>query len=195
MYGNATAAAGAIGSVNFLYSTDGVNFQIAASGANQGGGLWTGVWAPPSGGKYYLRMVATGSDGEQGKSAVLTYTANSGAPQISTPTLSIGTGTYGSSQNVTVSSSSPGVQIFYTTDGSNPSTSATRTFLGAGGIIPIYQSTTLKIQSFYGSGNSSLTTATYTITGVPAAPWWMLIILAVLLVYFAARLMARPAAS
>jgi hypothetical protein len=57
-----------------------------------------------------------------------------------TPTFSPGTGTYGSTQSVTISDATSGAVIYYTTDGSTPTTSST-VYSSA---IPVSASSTLK---------------------------------------------------
>jgi len=182
LYGMASTSGGSIASVDFLYSSDGINFQAAATGNSIGSGEYSGIWAPPTAGTFYLRLAAADTTGESGLSRMIAYTATGGSPSIATPTLSLSAGTYSSSQFVSVSDTSVGVQIYYTLDGSDPATSATRIFLGTGGIIPIWQSANLKVEAFYGSGISSLVSASYTIssslsaipTGAPSyyPSWW-----------------------
>ena len=52
-------------------------------------------------------------------------TSGSGPSPAATPVISPATGTYSSSQAVTITDSTPGASIFYTTDGSQPTTSST----------------------------------------------------------------------
>jgi hypothetical protein len=183
LYGTASTTAGTISNVSFLYSADGIAYLPASAATSLGSGQWMGVWAPPAAGTYYLRLSASDTTGETGQSPVLAYTATSGSAVIATPGLSLNSGSYNGSQFVTVSDSTPGVQIYYTLDGRNPATSATRIFLGTGGIIPIWETGTLTIEAFFGSGASSTLAESYTInspalsavpTGAPAyyPNWW-----------------------
>ena len=76
------------------------------------------------------------------------------------PSFSPAAGTYSTPQTVTISLNDPGVNIFYTTDGSTPTTSSTK-YTG-----PITVSSTKTIKAI-GNANgvtSSVVTATYTIT-------------------------------
>src|SRR5207247_4197088 len=88
---------------------------------------------------------------------IATYTIQQ---QVATPTFSPTGGTYTSSVTVTISDSTPGATIHYTTDGSTPTTSS-----------PIYtnpvlvtQTTTIKAMArASGMTNSAVARATYTI--------------------------------
>jgi len=92
------------------------------------------------------------------------YTINGAAAK---PTLSLSPGTYGGTQFVTVSDSTPGADICYTTDGTTPSNSST-VYTGP---IAISSSETLNaIAIATNYSNSSIATATYVINGPTATP-------------------------
>lgn len=79
---------------------------------------------------------------------------------VATPTLSPPGGTYTSSQSVTISDTTPGAQIFYTTNDTTPSPSSTP-YTG-----PITVNTNETIQAIAvatGYSNSAVATATYTV--------------------------------
>jgi hypothetical protein len=82
-----------------------------------------------------------------------------GIPPI--PTFSPAAGTYPKPQSVTISVGAVGVDIYYTTDGSAPTTSS------AIYTNPITVSSTETIKAFGNDpyGSSAVVTATYTITG------------------------------
>jgi len=89
------------------------------------------------------------------------------AAGTSSPTFSPASGTYTSPQSVTISDSATGAAIYYTADGTTPTTSSTR-YTGA-----IWQSSTQTLKAIAvlaGSANSPATTAAYTIAPVLPAP-------------------------
>ena len=74
-------------------------------------------------------------------------------------------GTYSSAQSVTLSDATSGVTIYYTTDGSTPTTSST-VYTGP---ITVSSTETLKaIAAVTGDTNSAVASAAYTITPPPA---------------------------
>jgi DNA-binding transcriptional regulator GbsR (MarR family) len=88
--------------------------------------------------------------------------------QVAAPTFSPGAGSYSSSQNVTISSTTGGASIRYTTDGSTPSESAGTLYSSP---VPISTTTTLKAIAYKsGMSDSSVTSGVYTITLQVAAP-------------------------
>jgi hypothetical protein len=81
-------------------------------------------------------------------------------PPAATPTFSPAAGTYTSPQMVTISDATPGATIFFTTDGTTPTTSSTK-FTAA---IQVNVTETIKaIAAATGSSNSAVATATYVI--------------------------------
>jgi hypothetical protein len=91
------------------------------------------------------------------------------ASQVDTPMFSPGGGTYSSAQSVSITTSTSGATIRYTTDGSTP-TSTTGTIYSSA--VSISSTSTLKAIAYKsGMVDSSVTSATYTInTGTVAAP-------------------------
>ncbi len=102
--------------------------------------------------------VATGfSNSNVGAAA---YTIN--VPQAATPTFLPGAGTYSSAQTVTISDTTTGATIYYTTDGSTPTASSTK-YTAA---VPVNSSETLNaIAIATGFTNSNVGTAAYVIQG------------------------------
>src|SRR5207237_10824446 len=80
--------------------------------------------------------------------------------QAATPTFSPPGGTYGAPQSVTLSDATSGATIYYTTDGSTPTTASTL-YTGA---ISVTRSLTIKaMAAASGMANSDVASATYTI--------------------------------
>jgi glycosidase len=96
--------------------------------------------------------------------AKATYTIN--LAQAATPAFSVSAGTYTSLQSVVITDATTGAAIYYTTDGTTPTTSSS-TYAAP---IPVATTTTIKamaVSSDY--TNSDVATATYSIN-LPAAP-------------------------
>jgi len=83
-------------------------------------------------------------------------------PRVTKPVFSLKTGTYSTPQMLTMSDATDGASIYYTTDGSNPSTSST---LYTGAITVGTTETIEAIAALTGYMNSAIQTASYTITG------------------------------
>jgi len=95
------------------------------------------------------------------------YTINSGAAALPVPVFSPAGGTYTSAQTVTISDATAGAAIYYTTNGTAPTTSSTK-YTGA---ITVSASETLEaIAVKTGSTNSSVATAIFSIGNVLPAP-------------------------
>ena len=94
-----------------------------------------------------------------------TYTIGS-ATATATPVFSLVSGTYSSTQNVAISDATPGAAIYYTTNGTTPTTASTL-YVGA---ITVSSSETIKaIAVAPAYSQSAVATAAYTITS-PTAP-------------------------
>jgi hypothetical protein len=90
--------------------------------------------------------------------ATATYTI---APVLPTPTFSVAAGTYSTSQSVTISDATAGTTIYYTTNGTTPTTSSS-VYSSA---ITVSATETLEaIAVKTGYTNSAVATATYTIS-------------------------------
>jgi hypothetical protein len=94
--------------------------------------------------------------------ASATYTISSGGgTTVATPTFSPAGGTYTSTQSVSLSDSTSGATIYYTTNGSTPTTSST-VYSGA---ISVSSTTTIEaIAAKSGDTTSGVASATYTIS-------------------------------
>lgn len=106
-------------------------------------------------GKSMIIKAIAVKDGETSNVATAEYVL-----KVSTPTFSLAEGTYRGEQSVTISSATPDVIIYYTTDGTDPTTNSTP-YTGA---ISVTETTTIKAIAVFGEmDNSEVATATYTI--------------------------------
>jgi Chitobiase/beta-hexosaminidase C-terminal domain/Legume lectin domain len=106
--------------------------------------------------------VAPGSTASAVASAV--YTIAPSLPSVAMPTFSPIGGTYNSAQSVTISDATSGASVYYTTDGSTPTTSST----AYTGPITVSSTETLEaIAVAAGDTNSAVASAAYTITALP----------------------------
>ena len=101
-----------------------------------------------------IRAIATASGFAMSAVASAIYTL-----QAAPPTFSPSGGNYLLPQSVSISDASPGVTIYYTTDGSTPTTSSTRY---TGSILVITTTTIKAIATAPGWSQSSVASATYT---------------------------------
>jgi glucosylceramidase len=107
-----------------------------------------------------INAIATASGYTSSTVATGTYTIN--LPVAATPTVSPAPGTYNSAQSVTLSDTTAGASIYYTTDGSTPTSKSTLFILGTP--VTINATTTINaIATAAGFSNSTIATATYTI--------------------------------
>jgi hypothetical protein len=105
-------------------------------------------------------LTITGASGSLSHSASATLTVNAQAA-AATPVFSPAGGTYSTPQSVTISDATSGATIYYTLDGSTPSTGSSK----YAGPIAVSAATTVKaIAAASGFANSSVGAATYTIT-------------------------------
>lgn len=94
-----------------------------------------------------------------------TYSTQAAAPQTAPPTFSPGAGTYSTAQNVTLSDSTSGSTIYYTTDGSTPTTSSSV----YSAPIAVTSSMTIKAIAQSSLGASAVSSAAYTIQSSTAS--------------------------
>ena len=101
--------------------------------------------------------------------ATATYTISAPVQTVAAPVFSPVAGTYASDQTVTIACATSGATIYYTTDGSSPTTSSSV----YGASIPVAgNGTTMTITAMAvkaGMTNSAVATATYTIN-IPVTP-------------------------
>jgi hypothetical protein len=136
-----------------FYTTDGTSPATSATAIQ-----YTGPIAVSS--TETIEAIAGASGFANSAVVTATYTINSTMPAAATPTFSPATGTYTSAQTVTISDTTAGATIYYTLDGSTPSTGSTKYT----GTISVGSTETIKaIAAATGFSNSAVATATYTI--------------------------------
>ena len=115
-------------------------------------------------GTYYVWYKACG-DANHSDSEPDSVTVTIGETEtVATPTFSPEAGTYTGEQSVTISCTTDGAEIYYTTDGSDPSSSSTK----YSSAIAVGETTTIKaIAVKDGMADSSVASATYTINISP----------------------------
>jgi hypothetical protein len=104
-----------------------------------------------------LMAIATLAGWSNSALASASYTISMQAP--ATPTLSPKSGTYTAAQTVTISDSTTGAAIYYTTDGSTPTTASAH----YAGPILVSQSASVKAIASTGGPSSPLASGTYTL--------------------------------
>jgi hypothetical protein len=114
-----------------------------------------------------LEAIAVKNGNTNSPVASAVYTIN---PVLPAPTFSPGAGTYTSTQTVTISDTTSGTTIYYTTNGTTPTTSSTKYT----GPVAVSTSETLEaIAVETGYTNSPVATAVYTITPVLPTPTFL----------------------
>ena len=115
----------------------------------------------------YIRFNSSGQFGTYvvtAQSPVALYVEDDGSTPVetcATPTFSPAAGTYTSAQSVTISTTTSGASIRYTTDGSTPTSTSGTVYTGA---INVSETTTIKAIAYKdGNNDSQVAEATYTI--------------------------------
>ncbi|MBV9470426.1 MAG: family 16 glycosylhydrolase, partial [Abitibacteriaceae bacterium] len=91
------------------------------------------------------------------------------SPYAATPVLSVPAGTYYTPQTITVSDATPGADIHYTLDGTDPTRSSPQ--IASGATLTFNNSTTLKVAAWHdGYFTSPINMAVYTIVSDPIPP-------------------------
>jgi len=152
-----------------LGSTTGTLIGSATVTGTGGWNNFTTVTSSVSGasGVQDLYLVFVGGSGSLLDVDHFVFSTGGGSPVVA-PVMSPSGGTYSSTQSVSITSSTSGSTIRYTTNGSNP-TSTTGTVYS--GTISVSATTTLKAIAYKsGMTDSSVTTETYTISSGGGAP-------------------------
>jgi hypothetical protein len=111
-----------------------------------------------------IEAIAAGNGYSASAVASGTYTIN---PPAATPTFSPAPGSYTSAQSVTISDATSGVTIYYTTNGTTPTTSST---VYSGPVTVSSTETIEAIAAGNGYSASAVASGTYTINQVAATP-------------------------
>jgi hypothetical protein len=109
-----------------------------------------------------LEAIAVATGNIYSAAASAAYTITSPTP-VSTPTFSPAGGTYTSAQSVTISDATSGATIYYTTNGTTPTTSST----AYTGPITVSSTETLEAIAAVTGGTSPVASASYTINLLP----------------------------
>src|ERR1019366_7794379 len=154
-----TFAATGTAAAQFSAATTGACSATSTSGSAF---ATTVTFSPTTTGINTATLTATETNGSKG-TATVTGTATG---TVATPTFSVAAGTYTSVQSVTISDSTVGASIYYTTNGSTPTASST---LYSGAISVGTSETINAIGVDTGDTSSAVATATYTINLAPPA--------------------------
>jgi hypothetical protein len=95
------------------------------------------------------------------------FTTAAGIPTAATPTFSLAAGTYTSAQSVKIADTTSGATIYYTTDGTTPTTSSTK-YTAAIAVSATETIEAIAVASGY--NNSAVASATYTISSGVSNP-------------------------
>ena len=110
---------------------------------------------------------ATASTTDTFVNLIVALESSGGLPTVATPTFSPAAGSYGPAQTVTISDATSGVTIYYTTNGSTPTTASS----AYSSPITVSATETLKaLATHSGDNNSAVASAVYTINGAVATP-------------------------
>ena len=142
--------------------------SVAISDSTAGATIYytTNGTTPTTSSAVYSGPVQLASSGKLEAIAVASGYANSVVASstytlvAATPTFSPAAGSYSSTQNVSISDGTPGATIYYTTNGSTPTSAST---LYTGPVAVTSSQKLVAIAEFAGFGNSALSSANYSI--------------------------------
>lgn len=150
-----------ITSMTLTFSSSGNVGTLSASTGTYSLSSTTGTWTGSSTAPIVLTNTASSGHARL-KILSVTYSGG-GTPSVATPTFSPEAGTYTTAQSVTISCTTDGATIYYTTNGDVPTTSSAVYSTP----IAISETTTVKAMGVKtGMSNSNVASATYTIESV-----------------------------
>ena len=152
------------GTVTFTVMQGGTTIGAATTSGTLANGVANASFTLPGGtaaGSYIIQAVYNAGVGYL-TSTDSTHTLTVTSVTVAAPTFSPAGGTYSAGQMVTISTTTPGASIRYTTNGSAPSETAGTLYAGA---ITVTSSTTINAIAYEsGMTDSAVVTAAYTIT-------------------------------
>lgn len=159
---NFSATQGSTATTEFTAATTGSCNTVNSTGASY---ATTVTFTPVYGGTRSATLTATeaSAPGSSGSATVTGFATGPVAP----PTFSPAPGTYNAVETVNIYDQTPGATIYYTTDGSTPSTSSS-VYSGALTVSSTETINAMATSTASGVTNSTVSTATYTIQ-LPAA--------------------------
>lgn len=123
-------------------------------------------WASGAYYKFVFNLTITATSNKFVQFSALKFYRIPSANQVATPTFSPVAGTYAGSQEITISTTTEGATIYYTTDGTDPTTNSS-VYSNA---IKINDDTTIKaLAAKEGFTNSTIASASYTIVNIEHA--------------------------
>ena len=157
-----------VNSIKLYTSSDGSTWTVAGTYTKSTGTKSVSLSNPTANLYYKVEFdCASGSaNGLVSVSKIEYYHSTGGNPTCATPIFNPEAGTYTSAQNVTISTTTGDATIYYTIDGTDPTTSSD-VYESA---IPVSSTTTIKAFAVAdGYDNSSIASATYTIVTIEHA--------------------------
>ena len=146
------------------FTSMGVATTASWSGASNTDGLTTAT-VPSAANGYVLSFIwrySTSTSGDN-YSAIIDNICQETTGAPSAPVFSLASGDYTGTQTVTITCSTEGATIYYTTNGTTPSATNGQT-ITSGNSVTISSTTTLQAVAVNSYGSSAVTSATYTIT-------------------------------
>jgi RHS repeat-associated protein len=154
-------------SVTLSDSTSGASIYYTTNGDTPGTGstVYTGAISVAASETVKAIAVKTNWTNSSVASAAYTITGT-----VANPTFSAASGTYQQAQSITLSTTTAGATIRYTTDGSTPSETAGTVYSSAI-TVPLNSSMTIKAIAYKNAWiDSAVTSASYTVTGTVVTP-------------------------